>query len=713
MFPSDVTGADVSSDVDISVEEDALPAIEVMTPERCLASLCFTPDRFNNVGLLVFDECHLLAPSAGSFRRSLDGMLCIMAFHRNLPNADFLFLSAMLENGEEFAKWIEWMSGRKCLHISLLWKPSRQARGVVVYDSEDLHLAKGAALRAQSSDDQKKGRKAASIRRKALAKLAVHPYAIWGLRHNWLDRARNKASFSRQLLLSKPVPLAGNLRGGQIHLTPNVNVVAAQIAADASNAGLKTIVFVNNKSHSISTARNVSERLAGSAELSSAEDDRWLALDIELGGLKHSVLDRSALAVPHNASMLKIERDLAERSYRRKDGAQVIVATPTLAQGLNLPAQLAILAGDKRTDPEDGGRDELEAHELLNAAARAGRAGHLANGVVLLVPDPVLATKDKGGLTGDVVSKLQAILPEDDRCVSISDPVEVILDRLTLGDLDDQDVRYAVNRLMTFRANEGGEASSLFNVRRSFAAFKSIASNNSLIFEQRVDLLDEAVEQFVHVTVPSEVVPLAAKTGLPLALLGGLRSRLKGQLEQNVPASIDAWIAWIFCWIKEEEACARELLREIIGRLNASTGRPKHSDYSPETLDRIELGVRGWLQGHTVRDIEVTLGGNPDSILKSEIVCPRARELIGTVVPRGIAYVVTLVVMTLGTIEGAALEGSAGDVVKSLAFAVRKGLDSPQKVRFALKNQAILSRVQLHNAFARVVSEADGFWAGD
>jgi hypothetical protein len=38
----------------------------------------------------------------------------------------------------------------------------------------------------------------------------------------------------------------------------------------------------------------------------------------------------------------------SDRLFRRGDGAKVIVATPTLAQGLNLPTHLVVLTGDKR-----------------------------------------------------------------------------------------------------------------------------------------------------------------------------------------------------------------------------------------------------------------------------------------------------------------------------------------------------------------------------
>src|SRR5690606_16548563 len=140
---------------------------------------------------------------------------------------------------------------------------------------------------------------------------------------------------------------------------------------------LKSIVFVNVKSHAVSTARNIAAALGAAPEPTGDEAERWTALEVELGGLAHSILSGPSLAVPHNADMLRLERDLAERMFRRPDGAKVIVATPTLAQGLNLPAHLAILASDMRADPEDGGREALAAHEILNAAARAGRAGHL------------------------------------------------------------------------------------------------------------------------------------------------------------------------------------------------------------------------------------------------------------------------------------------------------------------------------------------------
>src|SRR5262245_65103275 len=124
MFPKDILGAVVSGDFDLLMLSDTtLKEIEVMTPERCLAMLSFAPEVFAEVGLLVFDECHLLSPQSGKIRRALDSMLCVLTFNQIVPKADFLFLSAMLKNGGEFAQWISELTGRDCVYVDLLWKP--------------------------------------------------------------------------------------------------------------------------------------------------------------------------------------------------------------------------------------------------------------------------------------------------------------------------------------------------------------------------------------------------------------------------------------------------------------------------------------------------------------------------------------------------------------------------------------------------------------
>ena len=91
VFPEELLGSIVSSDFDVLFATgSALRKIEVMTPEHCLALLSYASHGFADVGLMVFDECHLLSPVSG-LRRALDGMFCVLAFNNIAPNAVFFF----------------------------------------------------------------------------------------------------------------------------------------------------------------------------------------------------------------------------------------------------------------------------------------------------------------------------------------------------------------------------------------------------------------------------------------------------------------------------------------------------------------------------------------------------------------------------------------------------------------------------------------------
>jgi superfamily II helicase len=100
-FPEALTSIEVSADGDLTalINGPELKSIEVMTPERCLALLSFAETDMSELGLLVFDECHLLSPDGGG-SRSVDAMLCLLHAIKRAPDADLLLLSAMLKNAE-------------------------------------------------------------------------------------------------------------------------------------------------------------------------------------------------------------------------------------------------------------------------------------------------------------------------------------------------------------------------------------------------------------------------------------------------------------------------------------------------------------------------------------------------------------------------------------------------------------------------------------
>ena len=158
--------------------------------------------------------------------------------------------------------------------------------------------------------------------------LDVSPFALFGLHHNW---ARNTPADHRLVRLSNGTV---RLKYGKGGATPNSNDVGASLAASAARAGLKTIMFVNQADHAPSTARRIRAELPAPGILTELENDLWQDIIAELGGAQHSLIDPTAPALPHNGDMIAIERRMAESLFRRRDGASVIVATPTLAQGM-------------------------------------------------------------------------------------------------------------------------------------------------------------------------------------------------------------------------------------------------------------------------------------------------------------------------------------------------------------------------------------------
>ena len=694
LFPTDQFALQVSGDFDsLLLDDTQLKDIEVMTPERCLAMVSFSPEAFAQVGLLVFDECHLLSPSR-KIGRALDSMLCVLAFHSAAPSADLLFLSAMLKNGGELAAWIAELTKRPCEPIDLLWKPSRQARGVVVYDGRKVTEIENLAFSIQRHIDQKTGKRIKGLRAQAERALVARPWVIWGLQHNWMNADR-AYTFTR--VTDVALPLAGGTNGQRVWATPNANKTAAAIARNACATGLKTIIFVNTKADAVRTAADIAKDLDPVALLP-AEEALMAALAVELGDRRHAIFGEGSLgAVPHNAAMLRLERSLAEKLFRRRAGAQVIVATPTLAQGLNLPAELAILAGDKRSG--DDGREDLEAHELLNAAARAGRAGHLANGVVILIPDPVIPFSRAQGLNPALRKKLKSVLPEDDRCITVIDPLETVLDRVMAGDLNDRDVRYTVNRLAALSAADGGAIAPGNLLLRSFAAYKARARAEEAAYMTRVNVLWAAARAIVDRTPDGDVLLLASQSGLAIDLLDRLRLRLQGGTG-DLPISIPDWLDWILDWLKEDEGARNDLLSDTGRAINAAIGRLATAKLDALAVEALRAASRAWLEGTPLNEVERLLGGDPDGTTAALRILPRAREFVGSVVPRALAFIASVVARLVEELALADAQPTIDEtVLKSLAASVRRGFDTPAKLEFANSERALFGRVEAHIAY--------------
>jgi superfamily II helicase len=97
--------------------------------------LALQPEAFASLGLIVFDECHLIhARPDDRSRRGLDSMLCLLNLTQAAPDADMLLLSAMMKNTAELAGWLKTLTGRDCL--SWTWHGNPRGRREAVLSTK-------------------------------------------------------------------------------------------------------------------------------------------------------------------------------------------------------------------------------------------------------------------------------------------------------------------------------------------------------------------------------------------------------------------------------------------------------------------------------------------------------------------------------------------------------------------------------------------------
>lgn len=612
-FPRATVRGERADELGFSTESEELPDILVMTPEACLQLTHVEPDAFEDVGLLVFDECHLLHAKQPEDRRALDAMLCLLNFVRVAPNADLVLLSAMMQNTNELAEWIAELTQRPVLPLSLGWKPTRQLRGCILYRKNNI-LGLNEKLKA-GRREKPKGRVPAPLGRTLKAK----PFGFFSVQQTWSSEALNDYALvpfhrDKQVLATNDY----------WNLTPNSGVLAAAIATAAAESGVKTLVFTQDVVKAFSIAKKAAIQMpVNPIEFTDAEDKLLqIAID-ELGSVERLYLPVEdghlvATASVHHGLLLTEERHLVESLYRRNGGLTVLAATPTLAQGMNLPSELVIIADDSRFDQDKDKREILAAQDLLNAAGRAGRAGQNASGLVVVIPGSIITLENEGAPTGARWKALREVFSQSDQCLTLDDPLTAIVDRIhdqvdNTGDLE----RYVVSRLASQQTEEGKPAISLEN---TFAAFRYRKKENTDWIESRTksayeflgdqtDLSDEA----------KRVRNLSSTLGLPEDVILRLREDvLKAALGMN--STISDWTDWMLDWLANHPIDFLRLVRD--DDLSGQFGKAYSSIGSAEkrvayALPYIRALLKAWMSGATLEEMQETIPTSTRDKVKS------------------------------------------------------------------------------------------------
>ena len=678
--------------------KDSPPDILVMTPEACLARMSFDASIIKEAGLMVFDECHLLHPNEiGVDRRALDAMLCVLNFARLAPGADLLLLSAMMKNSEEIAKWIEDLTERQCLSLLLFWKPTRQLRGCVVYQDQEI-ADLDSRLRHLRQNARTK-----TIPSVAKRQVPAQPFGLFSLKQTWATMERGDYAF---LPLIEQKPLLGINKFW--HMIPNSGVVSSAIAGAAAQSGIKTLVFFQNIRNANSTADKVS-KLLGSTYIRLSERERRLheIARRELGGDTHLYLrvrnghvkERAAV---HHGLLLSEERRLVEALYERPDGIEVLTATSTVAQGMNLPSELVIIAEDSRFDRNTDRREILKAQELLNAAGRAGRAGHIANGIVLVVPGKVVALNYDEAKIGSHWAELHEVFGQSDQCLTIDDPLTAVLDHIHANPVDAGALeQYCVAKM----AGGGGIDESVeclsWSVRRSLCGYRARLREEHAWLDARIKSATDLLEH--HATEEDKDLNyrgIAATVGVPVDVVNSLALRLACS-GPPVTALVTEWRCWFFDWLVEvpsllDQVVRREDLDQLFGKpFSQMEDDEERAAFAVPILDQL-TGI--WMSGRPLREMEIALGVEPTKLK----YCAGARKFVIRIVP-SLAYAFSLPALLRQFALGEGEPGVVPPQLAELANCVRHGLDSHEKVAL---NQHLqrerLSRVLLHERFSDI-----------
>lgn len=592
---------------DVTLDElgDRLPPFSVMTPERCLALLGFAPDLFDKVGLLVFDEFHLIsadnpATSSKVSTRAIDAMLALLTFLRYRKEADLLLLSAMVANGAEIARWLRVVTGREVESFDDPWKPTRQLRSCVIYDRSDVLEAAQAASKATTQA--------------ARSRVPAQPLGLFSLISGWHPKRSEKLIV--QALTDRRPPLVKNAKG---KLTSNRNEVAAQIAADYAAVGKRVIVFCNDTKACGSVADQINGLLASATiELDEAQEEMRKSVLKDVGASEATLDPTGCRAAVHHGDLLPLERRLTESVFRvRRDaesedlGLDVIAATSTIAQGLNLPCDVVILAGTDRStidDPSGNPRTDLRPHEILNALGRAGRAAYAATGLAIVIPaKPIGVERDNLSLPPEGI--LKTVFSEQDACEEIYDPIELLLDRIEVSADSDPKVQLIIRRLSAVTTE--GESGFDDIVCRSLGFFQrkeTDAPGADKWLEHRRTALKAAEEQLKDPPVLDWQREIAVRNGVPPKLIKRLVEAFdKAPVEQT---TTESWISWLLDIVAEHPLdltifVRQAALESVFGRAYTNTTNPKAT--AKKILEALKTLVSMWCAGRTLIEIEVWL----------------------------------------------------------------------------------------------------------
>lgn len=315
-------------------DEDALRTREIIiaTPEKLDFALRSDPSLIDDVGLIVLDEGHMIGPSEREIR--YETLVQRLLRRTDAGDRRIVCLSAILPSGDELDDLTAWIrSDEPGDPVRSDWRPTRQRFGALTWRGRD------ALLRLDLNDDGP-----------FLDKFVVE-----------------KAALGKE---KKPYPRKNS------HLT----LFAAWKFA---NEGKRTLIFSTQANWVESYGKQVVDLCKRGYLDSLLKDEAPIARALEVGkewlGEDHPAVAslKVGVAIHHGRLPSPFLREL---EVLLSEGVlKVIIASPTLSQGLNLNAAVLLVPALYRAG------EKIKGEEFANVAGRAGRAFVDVEGLIVHV----------------------------------------------------------------------------------------------------------------------------------------------------------------------------------------------------------------------------------------------------------------------------------------------------------------------------------------
>lgn len=304
-------------------------SIIIATPEKARALFRSAPELFINMKLIVIDEGHLLGPSERYVRNEL--FIDHLRLIARSVDARILLLSAVLPNSAELAEWITGDS--QSVAISS-WKPAAERFGILRWKGDRVHI-------------------------------------------DWIGDIE---SFNPNFVEIRP---RSNRKNSRMFPATKNEAIAAS-AVRLSNLG-PVMIFTGQARWVSSMAAHVLRALGNDKQRYPWPSHEWNIFEsvcneelepdsIELEAARFGVICHSNRLT----TQVRLTMEVLMRSYPPR----IIIATTTLAQGVNVGVTSVIVAS-----PYIGEKDRINKRDFWNICGRAGRAFVDGEGKILYAID--------------------------------------------------------------------------------------------------------------------------------------------------------------------------------------------------------------------------------------------------------------------------------------------------------------------------------------